>query len=151
MDNHWPAKAEAAGSSVDVSVLEGFLGYQLRIADRMLHRNFVQEVGMSPVQYSVFSLVATNDNLSQVAVGQALNMDRASTMAIVHKLELAGLLRRVKSPHDRRMHALQLTPEGEKEFAAVYERASEYDKKFKNRLTTTEQKTLFKCLQKLWG
>lgn len=143
------AKKEAAGSEVDLSVLESKLGYQLRIVDRLVSRDFLQVVGMTPVQFSVFSLVATNENLSQVAVGEALNMDRASTMAIIHKLELAGLLERRKSPHDRRMHALQLTPKGKKEFVRVNKRVTAHDNTFRNRLSENEMKQLLKCLEKL--
>jgi len=140
-----------SATPVDMAVLESKLGYQVRIADRVLSRDFFQNVGMTPVQFSVFSLVATNENLSQVAVGEALNMDRASTMAIVHKLELAGLLERRRSPHDRRMHALQLTPKGRKEFVEVNKRVTEHDSRFSNRLTAAEMKTLLKCMKKLRG
>lgn len=136
---------------VDVSVLECKLGYQLRIADRVMSKDFFQIVGMTSVQFSVFSLVATNENLSQVAVGEALNMDRASTMAIIHKLELAGLLERRKSPHDRRMHALQLTPKGKKEFVRVNKRVTALDNTFSSRLSENEMKQLLKCLKKLRG
>jgi DNA-binding MarR family transcriptional regulator len=134
---------------VDMSVLERKLGYQVRLADRIMSREFVQQVGMTPVQYSVFSLVATNEKLSQVAVGEALNMDRASTMAIVHKLELAGLLERRRSSYDKRMHALQLTAKGKRQFKAVDKRVSAYDNSFMDRLSATEIKVLLRCIQKL--
>jgi DNA-binding MarR family transcriptional regulator len=136
-------------TEVDTSVLESKLGYQVRIADRVMSRDFFQSVGMTPVQYSVFSLVATNENLSQVAVGEALNMDRASTMAIVQKLEVAGLLERRRSPHDRRMHALQLTPKGKREFTAVNKRVTAYDNRFADRLSAAEMKTFLRCIKKL--
>lgn len=138
-------------TEMDMSVLEKKLGYQIRIADRTMSRDFFQNVGMTPVQFSVFSLVATNENLSQVAIGEALNMDRASTMAIVHKLELAGLLERRQSPHDRRMHALQLTTKGKKEFTAVNKRVTAHDNRFADRLSAAEMKTFLKCIKKLRG
>lgn len=138
-------------TEVDMSVLESKLGYQIRIADRALSRDFFQNVGMTPVQFSVFSLVATNENLSQVAVGEALSMDRASTMAIVHKLELAGLLERRQSPHDRRMHALQLTAKGKKQFTEVNKRVTAHDNRFADRLSAAEMKTFLKCIKKLRG
>lgn len=144
-------KADERDDSLDMSVLEDKLGYRIRMMDRMLNRGFFQYVGMTPVQYSVFSLVATNENLSQVAIGEALGMDRASTMAIVHKLELSGLLERRKSPHDRRMHALQLTAKGKREFTAVNKRVTAYDKKFTDRLTRTELNGLIKSIKKLLG
>lgn len=136
---------------VDISVLEEKLGYQVRMADRALSRDFFENVGMTPVQFSVFSLVASNENLSQVAIGDALKMDRASTLAIVHRLETAGLLERRTSPHDRRMHALQLTRKGKKEFRAVNKRVTAHDNQFKNRLSDAELQTFLSCMKKLRG
>lgn len=142
-----PAKQD----SVDASVLESKLGYQIRMADRVMSKEFVQNVGMTPVQFSVFSLVATNANLSQVEVGEALGMDRASTMAIVHKLEDAGLIRRNIATHDKRMHALQLTAEGKRKFPAINARVIEHEDVFNDRLSPDEQKFFFACIAKIRG
>lgn len=138
-----------AAIEVDMSVLESKLGYQLRMADRIMGRDFVQAVGITPVQYSVFSLVATNPGLSQVAIGDALNMDRASTMAIVRKLENAGLIECRKSQLDRRMQALHLSKKGEVEFKDVDQRVNEYDEKMTKRLTAKERQQLIQFIAKL--
>jgi MarR family transcriptional regulator, organic hydroperoxide resistance regulator len=119
---------------IDMSVLESKLGYQVRMTDRIMSREFLLNVGMTPVQYSVFSLIATNPDLSQVAVGAALHMDRASTMAIVDRLENLGLVERHRSPEDGRMHALRLTPKGIREFPRVDQRVKAHDDTFRNRL-----------------
>lgn len=142
---------ESTAKEIDMSVLRDKLGFRIRMLDRQLTRVFSQKAGMTPVQFSVFSLVATNEDLSQVAIGEALGMDRASTMAIVHKLEEAGLLLRRKAIHDRRVHALQLTEKGRKEFIAVNKKVSEYDSKFSDRLTATEMENLNNYLRKLMG
>lgn len=136
-------------SSLDNSILESKIGYQIRMADRIMSRDFVNDVGLTQVQYSVYSLVATNDNLSQVDVGESLDMDRASTMAIVNKLEAAGLIERSVSAVDKRMHALQLTEAGRKGFQAINRKVIEHENKFQDKLTASEQATFFKCLWKI--
>ena len=138
-------------SDVDMSVLDGKLGYRIRILERQLNKEFTRKVGMTAVQFSVFSLVATNEDLSQIAIGEALSMDRASTMAIIDKLEAAGLMERRKSIHDRRVHALQLTEKGRKEFAAVNNKVAKYDSLFSSRLTEVEMATFNMYLKKLMG
>ena len=143
------AVAKSTQVEVDMSVLESKMGYQVRMADRLLSRDFAQNVGMTPVQYSVFSLVATNPGLSQVAIGDALNMDRASTMAIVRKLEAAGLIDCRKSQQDRRMQALHLTPKGDKEFKQVNKKVSDYDAAKTRNLTAKEKQQFLLCLAKL--
>lgn len=144
-------KKELMQNEVDKAVLESKLGYRIRILDRHMSKEFVQNVGMTQVQFSVLSLVATNEDLSQVAVGEALNMDRASTMAIVHKLEEAGLLQRQKSEHDRRVHALKLTKKGSKDFDTLNKKVQQHDSQFSSRLSETEMANLYKYISKLIG
>lgn len=138
-------------NEVDMTVLEEKLGYRIRILERQLNKEFTRKAGMTTVQFSVFSLVATNEGLSQIAIGEALAMDRASTMAIIDKLEAAGLVERRKSIHDRRVHALQLTEKGRKEFGTVNNKVTKYDSVFSARLSDSEMKTLNACLKKLMG
>lgn len=145
----FPASRQPKTSVLDNSILESKIGYQLRMVDRMMSRDFVNDVGLTQVQYSVYSLVATNENLSQVEVGESLDMDRASTMAIVNKLETAGLIERRVSAVDKRMHALQLTEAGKKGFPAINRKVIEHEKKFQDRLTASEQAVFFKCLWKI--
>lgn len=135
--------------TVDMSVLEGKIGYQIRMAERIINRGFQQNVGMTPVQYSVFALVASNEGSSQVAIGEVLKMDRASTMAIVDKLQTAGLIERRKSLVDKRMQALFLTPVGIKEFKIIDHKVGEYDKSVCSRLTEKQIEHLFDCVKGL--
>ncbi len=138
-----------AEDSVSMQVLDEKLGYRIRILERLLNKEFTRNVGMTTVQYSVFSLVATNEGLSQIAIGEALSMDRASTMAIIDKLEAAGLLERKKSVHDRRVHALQLTEKGRKQFVVVNNKVAKYDLMFSSKLSQEEMETFNSCLKKL--
>lgn len=142
-------KREAAGFDIDMSVLERKLGYQVRMADRILNRNFAQNVGMTPVQYSVFALVASNEGLPQVAIGESLKMDRASTMAIVDKLQLAGLIERRQSPHDKRMQALYLSSQGQKEFKAIESKVKAHDDKFLEKLSEKDAEMLMSLIAQL--
>ena len=136
-------------SALDNSILESKIGYQIHMADRIMSRDFINNVGLTRVQYSVYSLVATNDNLSQVDVGESLSMDRASTMAVVNKLEAAGLIERRVSTADKRMYALRLTDAGRKSFSAINRKVIEHENKFQDRLTASEQTVFFKCLWKI--
>ncbi|GAB1263228.1 hypothetical protein NBRC116493_26800 [Aurantivibrio infirmus] len=138
-----------SSKSVDMSVLEGKIGYQIRMAERIINRGFLQEVGMTPVQYSVFALVASNEGSSQVAIGEMLKMDRASTMAIVDKLQTAGLIERRKSLVDKRMQALFLTSVGKKEFLLIDKKVEDYDKSVCARLSEKQVEQLFECVKNL--
>lgn len=138
-----------AENSVDMTVLDEKLGYRIRILERILNKEFTRNAGMTTVQYSVFSLIATNEGLSQIAIGAALSMDRASTMAIIDKLEDAGLVERKKSIHDRRVHALQLTEKGRKQFTVINNKVAKYDSVFSSKLSDEEMVLFNNCLKKL--
>lgn len=135
--------------AVDRSTLEDKLGFRVRMAERCIYKKFINNVGMTPVQYSIFTLVAENEGMSQGVIGEALNMDRASTMAIMDKLEKAGLIERRKSPVDRRRHALYLTPKGKKEIAATEKKVRKTDDSFKERLSERQLRDLIRYLDML--
>jgi len=144
-----PALSSREATALDNSILESKIGYQIRMTDRVLGRDFLDYVGLTRPQYSVLSLVATNDDLSQAEVGKSLDMDRASTMAVVDKLESAGMIERRISAVDKRMHALQLTEAGRKAFPALNRKVVEHENSYMKRLSATEQTLLFECLTKI--
>lgn len=135
--------------AVDRSTLEDKLGFRVRMAERSIYKKFINNVGMTPVQYSIFTLVAENEGMSQGVIGEALNMDRASTMAIMDKLEKAGLIERRKSTVDRRRHALYLTPKGKKEIAVTEKKVRKADDSFKERLSERQLRDLVRYLDML--
>lgn len=139
-------KANGIAPSIDRSRLEDKLGFRIRMAERAIYKAFVQNVGMTPVQYSVFALVADNEGMAQGAIGEALNLDRASTMAIMDKIEKAGLVERRKSPEDRRCHAMYLTAKGRKEITVIEQKVSNTDGQFKQRLSDVQLQELIRCI-----
>ncbi len=138
-------------SVVDRSVLEAKLGFRMRMADRAIYKQFVKQVGMTPVQYSVLMLVAENEGMSQGAIGEALNIDRASTMALMDKLESAGWVERRRSPVDRRRYAMYLTAQGKKHVVATEKKVQKTDDQFKQLLTAAQLKELIRCLDLIRG
>lgn len=143
------ASQQERSTGVDRSILETKLGYQIRMTDRAMCRDFLTEVGITPVQFSVLSLVATNTALSQVEVGEALGMDRASTMSVINRLESMALIEKQLSVQDKRMHALTLTPVGKAGFGDLDRMVLEHEGEFAQRLTVLEQEQLMVLLRKI--
>jgi MarR family transcriptional regulator for hemolysin len=52
------------------------------------------------------------DGISQVALSRRIGIQKASSTAVLDKLEARGFIRRVRDPRDRRNGILHLTPEG---------------------------------------
>lgn len=146
--NQAPVSDLAAGNkeTVDRSTLEEKLGFRMRMADRAIYRRFIQNVGMTPVLYSVLTLVAENEGMPQGVIGEALDLNRASTMAIMDKLEHLGWVVRRRSPVDRRRYAMYLSAKGRQKILATEKKVQETDNYFKGMLSDDQLRDLNKML-----
>ncbi len=100
---------------IDRGALDHVLGLRLRRAHGAVQRHFgdhFAQLGLTQKQVSVLWLTGDHPGLAQTDLAAALDMDRATTMALVHALEKRGLVARRASESDRRKIAFQLTPEG---------------------------------------
>ncbi|PZW50496.1 MarR family transcriptional regulator [Humitalea rosea] len=74
--------------------------------------------GVTPVQYSLLTLLAGAPGLEQGAAAIGLRLDRFTTADVVRRLEAAGLLRTERG-QDRRAKMLFLTTHGIEVFTAM--------------------------------
>lgn len=132
--------------------LEGFLGYRLRRASAAMHRHFiaaVADLGLTQKQAAVLWLINSNPGAAQVSAADTLGMDRATTMAIVDRLDERGLLIRKQSSADRRRQELYLTPAGQKVLRKAKARVTKHEERFTSLFTASELEFLFEALRKL--
>lgn len=106
--------------------------------------------GQTQKQAGSLWLIGANPGTSQIGVGGALRMDRATTMAIIDRLEGRDLVVRQRSVVDRRRHELYLTPAGQKLLVQVKKVVKDHERKFAERFTPDEQTTLISLLQRLY-
>jgi DNA-binding MarR family transcriptional regulator len=96
--------------------LKKVLGYQLAQAAIVTDGIFRAEVGepmqLTPVDYSVLTLVAENPGGSLARIARALSVTPPHITAIVDRLEARGLLARKASEKDRRARVLSVTRAG---------------------------------------
>ena len=95
--------------------LDDNLGLHIRRAHGAVQRHFTEHfahLGLTQKQVSILWLVGDNPEAAQTDLAEALDMDRATTMALVHGLEKRALLSRSPSPTDKRRVAFRLTPDG---------------------------------------
>jgi len=138
--------------SINLDLLPELIGYHLHRAEIVSYREFVKgfhSPKYTPKQFSVLVLAGANPGTSQVAIGNALGMDRATTMTVINKLEARKLLKRERSTRDRRKHEIHLTEKG----LAVTERlvalSRAHEEKLTANLSSREAATLRKLLIKI--
>lgn len=137
---------------VDRSELEGLLGFQLRMAYVAISRHFaatMSETDLTQKQAGVLWLLGANPGVSQIALAKQLDMDRASMMAIIDRLESRGLVVRERSPHDGRRQELYLTPKGRKVLKQSKAALAEHEQFFKSRFSEADLAVLFEHLRRL--
>jgi DNA-binding MarR family transcriptional regulator len=103
------------GREIDFDLLPGLVGYQLRRAQLAVFDNFSEVVGahnVTPGHFGVLVLIAANRGLNQSELGKAMGVDRSTVVAVIDRLEGAGLVVREAAPNDRRSYALRLSEAG---------------------------------------
>lgn len=152
-----PSSDTSNGNPVDTApdsdVLEHSIGYQVRRVQLANFRNFARHVRKpqaTPTQFTMLVLIEANPGMSQVELGAMLDMDRATTMTVVDKLEARKWVARKRSTVDRRKHELHLSAQGRTALAALKKAVDEHETTFAARLTEREKADLLKLLKKLW-
>ena len=146
-----------AGSKAAVAVARGMLpqllGYELRLAQQAVFRDFEQSVGalgISAGRVGVLILVEANPGIAQSPLALAVGLDRSSLVPLLDQLEGAGWLER-RAGTDRRSNGLWLTPAGATLLARVKARVRAHEKRIAARLQPAERSELMRLLRLLAG
>lgn len=137
---------------IDLSLLPELIGYHLHRAEIDSYRKFVtsfQGSRYTPKQFSVLVLARANPGTSQIAIGKALGMDRATTMLVIDKLQERKLLTRERSTGDRRKQEIQLTEKGLALTDKLVTHARSHESSLTGNLTSREATSLKKLLLKV--
>jgi DNA-binding MarR family transcriptional regulator len=139
--------------NLDMDILPELVGYNLRKAQLSSYRDFNIRIGklnnITPAQLTMLLLVEVNPGVSQSVLGEAMSMDRASTMAIIDKLEKRNWLLRQKSLTDRRKHALHVLPQGKAMLKKLRSGMLHHEQQLTGKLDQREKKLLIRLLDKL--
>ena len=96
--------------------LQMVMGYQLAQASLVTDTIFRREVGeglkLSPVEYTVLTLIAENPAGTPARLARALAVTPPHISAIVERLVGRGLVQRAASDQDRRAQVLTVTARG---------------------------------------
>lgn len=131
--NGQPSRPGRAPALIDMTSLEGQLGYALRRAQMHAYADFIARLAplrLSPGGFGVLTVIAANPGLPQHEVGRALGIQKPNFCSLVNKFERRGLIVRKPVAGDRRCCALHLTAKGK----ALLARARRYQVEHEARL-----------------
>lgn len=140
-------------AAIDMSALSPLIGYHLRRAMATLIRSYNKNVHggkIRPGLASLVELVATNHGASQVDLSRALQVDKATLVALIDTAEHNGWLRRQRSTIDRRRHEVIVTPKGEKVAADLNSETRKNERQYQKLFTEQELANLIEYLQRIY-
>ena len=147
-----PATALIGDKDDELGELADIVGFHIRLAHVAVYRHFTEtfsDLDLTQKQVSVLWLVADHPGISQIEVGQRLQMDRATTMTIVNRLQERDFMRRERSTSDARKQALYLTEAGGEALATAKSAVAAHEAWLKGRFTPDEVKKLVEMLARI--
>jgi len=102
---------------------EDYIGYSITDVGRLLRTVFerrVRAVGLTRAQWLVITRVHRRPGLSQSAVADLLEIEKASAGRLIDRMEAKGWLRRQPDASDRRINRLHLTPAASQLHASIW-------------------------------
>jgi DNA-binding MarR family transcriptional regulator len=127
-----PKRGKAAATEARLGALQGFVGFNLRIAQDASFRAFARESGsgnIRPGRFAALMVLRDNPGITQSALGRAIARDKSTVTPLLQGLQREGLIRRERSSTDRRSVTLRLTAAGEAALRGLVRHARRHDRR----------------------
>ncbi len=145
--------AAAKKSTINYGMLPELVGYQLRMAQIALVRDFAQGPGgeeITPGLFGVLVIIEANPDLKQSELARATHLDRSTVVTIIDNLERRGLVERRAALYDRRSNAIRLTDAGVTLLRKLKRQVSQHEKRLLDNFSAAERETFLALLKKVF-
>ncbi|MGQ9427362.1 MarR family winged helix-turn-helix transcriptional regulator [Gilvimarinus sp. F26214L] len=146
-------KKTTGTSTPEMPELSQMLGHHLRRAHLSLWRRFNQKVGdggLRPGQVGMLSAIDNNPGISQTDISRLLDLDKASVVSLMYRLEKEGLATRKQAKEDRRRHELFLTAKGKRKVKTLRRNLQTHEQRFRRRFSASEYAQFIEFLQRVY-
>ena len=129
------------------------VGYQLRMAQIALFRDFAQGPGgedVTPGLFGVLVIIEANPDLKQSELARATQLDRSTVVTVIDNLERRGLVERRVALHDRRSNAIRLTAAGTTLLRKLKRQVSQHEKRLLENFSEAERASFIALLRKVF-
>lgn len=140
-------------SAINFGMLPELIGYQLRMAQIALFRDFSQGLGeedVSPGLFGVLVIIEANPDLKQSELARATHLDRSTVVTVIDNLERRGLVERRVALHDRRSNAIRLTAAGTTLLRKLKRQVGQHEKRLLENFSEAERAIFIALLQKVF-
>jgi len=102
--------------------MTGLPGFLIRRLHQIHLALFAEECAgfdITPVQFSIMTVVSSDPGLDQTALAHEIGVDRATLANVLGRLETRGIVRRTKSKSNHRLKCVHITAAGIKILEAI--------------------------------
>lgn len=145
--------AKKTSDEISLGMLPDLVGYQLRVAQIALFRDFAEALGehdVTPGLFGVLVIIEANPDLKQSELAKATQLDRSTVVSVIDNLERRGLVERRAALNDRRSNALRMTAAGVAMLKKLKRLVGEHEKRLVKHLNEKDQATLVELLGKIF-
>ncbi len=136
----------------DIGEIDSILGFHIRLAYGSVYRHFTEtftDLGLTQKQVSVLWLIDDHPDIAQADIGRRLQIDRATVMAIVNRLQKRGFVERGRSASDKRRQTLHMTRTGHEALIGARECILDHERWLKSRFSPAEVVHLVEMLRRI--
>lgn len=139
---------------IDYSYFPELVGHLLGLAHieiTQLCTEVMEPLQLTPKQFVAMEFISKNPCISQKNIAENIGTAPAVMVGILDYLSERQLLKRVRSPHDRREYYVQLTPKGMDMLDEIRRLAFEVEDLYQEKtgLTDEERQTILPILRKI--
>lgn len=120
--------------------------YKLALRLRAEVNLALERVSLLGIQLGLLRVLEVDGVASQVALGRAMGIDKATMVKLLDDLEHKGLVKRVASPGDRRVKQIRITGKGERKLREGERIREAAEKRFFSVLSGPEREALDRTL-----
>jgi len=138
---------------IDAGVLPDLVGYQIRLAQIAIFRDFRKALGeldITPGLFGVLVLIEANGGMKQTELARAIHLDRSTVVNVIDNLEAMKLVERRPVDGDRRSKALFLTAPGKTLLQKLKRQVADHEKRLASNLSAAERQKLVDLLQRIF-
>jgi DNA-binding MarR family transcriptional regulator len=131
---------------------EHYIGYSITDVGRLMRTIFERRVrafGLTRSQWMVIARIYQRPGLSQSAIADILEIEKAPAGRLIERMETKGWLERRSDANDRRINRLHLTAEGERLHAAIWPIAEATVDEALGELSTDERRRLTRLMARV--
>ena len=107
-----------------------------------------ETIGLTPALFALLNVIGAREGAIQQELGATLGIDPSTMVALVDRLEEAGLAKRRPSPRDRRAREVVITAKGRRQLEAARSKVADVEDEVLGGLSGKERDQLMTLLRR---